>query len=165
MLNSAVYEAWSNPVLQHKRRWIWKKKSMSDNIRNKAIFEIKTAKIAQNVPTIDILQIWLWRCTMGMFLLTLQKIPVSLPVTVTEIWPGQKHKFKKWFFGQNFQNFCQNWILIFRSTTSVGVLFWDFFARKVLGDMARTRKALQTNGRTGHTRREKQYMSPAGGDI
>ena len=38
----------------------------------------------------------------------------------------------------------------------------NFFARKVLGDMARTRKALQTDG---HTRREKQYMSPAGGDT
>ena len=45
---------------------------MSDN---KAIFEIKIAKIAQNVPKIDILQM-------------LQKIPVFLPVTVTEIWPG-----------------------------------------------------------------------------
>ena len=33
------------------------KKSMSDNIRNKAIFEIKIAKIAQNQPKIDILQI------------------------------------------------------------------------------------------------------------
>ena len=44
-----------------------KKKCMSDNIRNKAIFEIKIAKIAQK------------RCTMGMFLLTLQNIPVSLP--------------------------------------------------------------------------------------
>ena len=39
-----------------------------------------------------------------------------------------KHKFKKWFFGQNFQNFWQNWILIFRCTTSVDMLFLEFFA-------------------------------------
>ena len=32
---------------------------MSDDIRNKAIFEIKIAKIAQNLPKIDILQILL----------------------------------------------------------------------------------------------------------
>ena len=42
-------------------------------------------------------------------------------------------------------------------------IFCNFFARKVLGDMARTKKALQTTGQTdGHTRREKQYMYPAG---
>ena len=94
---------------------------------------------------------------MGMFLLTLQKISVSLTFIVTEIWPGQKHKFKKCFFflfGQNFQFFfaklnfdffvaqfqyvCYFWIFY----------FYFFFARKVLRDMARTRKALQTSGQT-----------------
>ena len=39
-----------------------------------------------------------------------------------------KRKFKKWFFGQNFQNFWQNWILIFCCTTSVGMLFLELFA-------------------------------------
>ena len=42
---------------------------------------------------------------MGMFLLTLQKIPVSLSFIVTEIWPGQNTNLKSVFFGQNFQNF------------------------------------------------------------
>ena len=104
----------------------FEKKSMSDNIRNKAIFEIKIAKIAQNLPKIDILQIW--RCTMGMFLLTLQKNPVSLSFIVTEIWPGQNTNSKSGFFGQNFQNFWQNWILILCCTTSVGMLFLEIFA-------------------------------------
>ena len=39
-----------------------------------------------------------------------------------------RRKFKKWFFGQNFQNFWQNWILIFCCTTSVSMLFLEFFA-------------------------------------
>ena len=34
--------------------WIRQKKSMSDNIRKKAIFENKIAKIAQNLPKFDI---------------------------------------------------------------------------------------------------------------
>ena len=34
------------------------KKCMSDNIKSKAIFEIKIAKITQNLPKIDILQTW-----------------------------------------------------------------------------------------------------------
>ena len=37
-----------------------------------------------------------------------------------------------------------------------------FFAGRVLWGMARTRVALQTDG---HTRREKQYLSPAGGET
>ena len=73
---------------------------MSDNIRNKAIFEIKIAKIAQNLPKIDILQIWPWRCTMGMFLLTLQKNPVFLSFIVTEIWPGQNTNSKSGFLAK-----------------------------------------------------------------
>ena len=35
------------------------KNGMSDNIRNKAIFEMKIANIAQNLPKFDILHIWL----------------------------------------------------------------------------------------------------------
>ena len=37
---------------------------------------------------------------------------------------------------------------------------------KILGDMARTREALRTDGRTdGHTLSQDLYISPAGGDI
>ena len=104
---------------------------------------------------------------MGMFLLILQKIPVSLSFIVTEIWPGQNTNSKSGFWPKlpkclaklnlnfSFHNFSR--YVIFG-------IFCKCFARKVLRDMARTRKALQTDGRTdGHTRREKQYMSPAGG--
>ena len=102
------------------------KNCMSDNIRNNAIFEIKIAKIAQNLPKFDILHIWLERCTMRMFLLTLQtNSGVSIFYSYRDLaWI--KHKSKKCFFCQNFQNFWQNWILIFRCTTSVGMLFFDF---------------------------------------
>ena len=64
-----------------------------------------------------------------------------------------KHTSKKWFFGQNFQNLWQNWILIFCCTTSVGMLFLEFFATFLhkgfleiwLGHGKRYR---QTDGRT-----------------
>ena len=46
---------------------------MSDNIRNKIIFETKIAKIAKKQPKSNILKKWLQRCTMGMSSLTLQK--------------------------------------------------------------------------------------------
>ena len=88
---------------------------------------------------------------MGMFLLTLQKIPVSLSFIVTEIWPGQNTNSKSVFWPK-LPKFLAKLNFNFCCTTSVGMLFLDFFckffARKVLGDMARTRKALQTNGRT-----------------
>ena len=70
---------------------------MSDNIRKKAIFEIE---IAQNLSKFDILQIWPWRCTMGMFLLVQQKIPVSLSFMVTEILPGQNTNSKSVFLAK-----------------------------------------------------------------
>ena len=44
--------------------------------------------------------------------------------------------------------------------------FFKCFARKVLGDMARTREALHTERRTdGHIRREEQYVSRKGRHI
>ena len=56
------------------------------------------------------------------------------------------------------------------------MLFLEFFARKVLGDMARTRKALLTNGRTHertdgrmegrtHTKGKTIYVSRGGRHI
>ena len=106
---------------------------------------------------------------MGMFLLTLQKIPVSLSFIVTEIWPGQNTNSKSFFWPKlpkflaklNFNFSLHNF-----SRYVIFGFFGNFFARKVLGDMARTRKALQTDGRTdGHTRREKQYVSRRGRHI
>ena len=108
-----------------------------------------------------------------MFLLTRQNIPVSLPFIVIEKWLRQNTNSKSFFFGQNFNNFWQNWILIFllhsfSRHVSCGYVF-IFFARKVLGDMARTRKALQTDGRgtDGRTYTEGRtiYVSRSGKHI
>ena len=89
---------------------------------------------------------------MGMSSLTLQKTPAILGCIVTEIWPGQNTNLKSvFFFGQNFQNFWQNWILIFCCTTSVGMLFLEFFANFLherFLEIWLGKKALQTNGRT-----------------
>ena len=128
------------------------KKTMSDNIRNKAIFEIKIAKIAQNLPKIDILQIWLWRCTMGMFLLTLQKNSVSLSFIVTEIWPRQNTNSKSGFLAKTSKLLAKlnfDFLLHNFSRYVIFGIFCNFFAQRVLGDMARTRKRYrQTDGRT-----------------
>ena len=75
-----------------------KKKCMSDNIRNKAIFEIKIAKIAQNLPKWTFCKfdpnVAQWKWFSG----------VSIFYSYRDLaWT--KHKFKKWFFGQNFD--CQ----------------------------------------------------------
>ena len=107
---------------------------------------------------------------MKMFLLTLQQIPVSLSLIVTEIWPGQKFECFLVLFGQNFNNYWYKWILSFCCTTLVGMLFMDFFskyvARKVLEDMARNKVEIHTDIRANvHARWEEQYMSPALGDI
>ena len=58
-------------------------------------------------------------------------------------------------------------MLIFCCKTSVSMLFGKkVFTCKILGDLARTREALRTDGRTdGHTRSQDLYMSPAVGDI
>ena len=108
---------------------------------------------------------------MGMSSLTLQKTPAILGCIVTEIWPGQNENSKSVFFWPKLPTFLAKLNFDFSlhnfSRYVIFGIFCKFFARKVLGDMARTRKRYrQTDGRTdGHTRREKQYMSPAGGDI
>ena len=73
---------------------------MSDNIRNKTIFETKIAKIAKKLPKSNILKKWLQRCTMGMSSLTLQKTPAILGCIVTEIWPGQNANSKSGFLAK-----------------------------------------------------------------
>ena len=143
---------------------------MSDNIRNKTIFETKIAKIAKKLPKSNFLKKWLQRCTMGMSSLTLQKTPAILGCIVTEIWPGQNTNLKSVFFGQNFQNFWQNWILIFCCTTSVGMLFLEFFANFLherfleiwLGQESVTDK--RTDGRT-YTEGKTIYVSRRGRHI
>ena len=63
LLNVAAYKVYRKPVLFTflatftKTPLAFEKKCMSDNIRNKTIFEIKIAKIAQNLPKFDILHI------------------------------------------------------------------------------------------------------------
>ena len=80
------------------------------------------------------------------------------------------------FFGQNFNNFWQNWILIFCCTTSVGMLFMVIKKNpwKVLGDMARTRKRYTrldrrtdglTDGRTDIHRGKNNICLPVGRHI
>ena len=99
--------------------------SMSDNIRNKAIFEIKICSKSTKIWHFAYLTLTLYNG--NVFANTTKKNPVSLSFIVTEIWPGQ-NKFKKcFFFGQNL-NCWQNWILIFRCTTSVGMLFLEVVA-------------------------------------
>ena len=76
---------------------------------------------------------------MGMFLLTLQKIPVSLSFIVTEIWPEQNTNLKSVFFLPKLKPFLHN----FSRYVIYGIFFY-FFPQKVLGDMV----ALHTDRRT-----------------
>ena len=88
---------------------------------------------------------------MGMFLLTLQKISVSLSFIVTEIWPGQNTNSKSGFLTKTsniFDKMNFNFSMHNLSRYVIFEFFCKFFAQRVLGDMARTSKALQTNGRT-----------------
>ena len=112
---------------------------MSDNIRNKAIFEIKIAKIAQNLPKFDILQYLTLTLHNGnVFANTTKNSGVSIFYSYRDLaWT--KHKSKKWFFGQNFQNF--DFLLHNFSRYVIFGIFCKIFARKVLGDMARKRLA------------------------
>ena len=117
---------------------------------------------------------WLQRCTMGMSSLTLQKN--SGDSRMYSYWDlaWTKQKFKKWFFGQNFQNFWQNWSLIFCCTTSVGMLFLEFFANFLherfleiwLGQESVTDKRTdgRTDGRT-YTEGKTIYVSRKGRHI
>ena len=148
----------------------WMEFRMSDNIRNKTIFETKIAKIAKKLPKSNILKKWSKRCKMGMSSLTLQKPPAILQCIVTEIWTRQNSNFKSGFFWPKLQNFCENLNFdFFVAKLHLVCYFGKKFENstfKIPGDMARTREALQTDGRTdGDTRNQDLYMSPAGGDI
>ena len=90
---------------------------------------------------------------MGMSSRTLQKTPAILGCIVTEIWPRQNTNSKSVFFWPklpkclaklNFDFLLHNF-----SRYVIFGIFCKFFARKVLGDLARTRKRYrQTDGRT-----------------
>ena len=104
-----------------------KKKCMIDNIRNKAIFEIKMAKnCSKSTKNWHFTNLTLTMHNENVFDYTTKHSGVSIFYSYRDLaWT--KHKFKKEFFFQNFNNFWQNWILIFCCTTSVGMLFMDFF--------------------------------------
>ena len=65
---------------------------MSDNIRNKTIFETKIAKIAKKLPKSNILKKWSQRCKMGMSSPTLQKN--SGDSTMYSYWDMDRTKLK-----------------------------------------------------------------------
>ena len=62
-----------------------------------------------------------------MFLLTLQKKSVSLSFIVTEIWPRQNTNSKSGFLAKTSKIFGKIEFKFFCCTTSVGMLFLDFF--------------------------------------
>ena len=88
-------------------------KSMSDNIRKKAIFEKKMQKLLKIYQNLTFCKfdsnVAKWECFYSHY----KKIPVSLSFIVTEIWPGQNTNLKSVFFWPKLQKFWQNWILIF----------------------------------------------------
>ena len=94
----------------------------------------KLQKLLKIYQKFDILQIWPWLCTMGMFLLTLKNIPVSLSFIVTEIWPGQNINSKSVFLVKTLTIFSKIKFWFFCFTTSVGMLcmatFSFFFSMK-----------------------------------
>ena len=71
---------------------------------------------------------------------------------VTEIWPGQNTNLKSGFLAKTSKILAKlnfNFLLHNFSRYVIFGIFCKFFARKVLGDMARTRKRYrQTDGRT-----------------
>ena len=74
---------------------------------------------------------------MGMFLLTLQKIPVSLSFIVTEIWPGQNTNLKSVFLAKTSKIFGKikfYFLLHNFSRYVIFGIFCKFFAQRVLGD-------------------------------
>ena len=110
---------------------------------------------------------------MGMSSLTLQKTPAILGCIVTEIWPGQNTNLKNGFFWPKLPKFLAklnfNFLLHNFNRYVIFGIFCKFFARKVLGDLARTRKRYrQTDGRTdGRTYTEGKtiYVSRRGRHI
>ena len=103
--------------------------------------------------------------TIGMFLLTLQKIPVSLSVIVTKI-RIELQKLQKVIFWPKLPNFLlQNFNLICYCCETFKLVIFGFFLHERLLEiwLGQGKRYRQTDERTdGHTRREKQYMSPAG---
>ena len=65
---------------------------------------------------------------MGMFFLTLQKIPVSLSFIVTEIWPRQNTNPKSGFLAKTSKFLGKSEFWFFCCTTLVGILSLEFFA-------------------------------------
>ena len=105
---------------------------------------------------------------MGMFLLVLQKkIGVSIFI-VTEIWPGQNTNSKSGSFAKTSNIFGKVKFCFFVAQLQEVYYFWIFLQYICTKGSWRygSDKQSVTDKRTdGHTRREKQYMSPAGGDI
>ena len=74
---------------------------MSDNIKSKAIFKTKIAKIAKKkLPKSNILKKRPRRCKMGMSSTNTTKTPAILQCIVTEIWTGQNSNFKSGFLAK-----------------------------------------------------------------
>ena len=107
----------------------WMEFCMSDNIRNKTIFETKIAKIAKKTTKISHFEKITPTLHNGdVFANTTKNSGDSRMYSYWDLaWT--KHTFKKWFFlAKTSKMFSQNWILIFCCTTSVGMLFLEFFA-------------------------------------
>ena len=141
---------------------------MSDNITKRPFLKTKLQnllKIYQNLTFCKFdSNVAKWQCFYSHY----KKSQVSIFYSYRDLaWT--KHKFKKCFFWLKLPQFLAKFnfdILLHNFSRYVIFGFLcKFFARKVLGDMARRRKALQTDGRTDIHGGKKQYMSPAGGDI
>ena len=140
------------PTSTQERRWNSRKKSMSDNIRKKGHFWNQNCKNCSKSTKIWhfanlILTLQNEKC----FTHTTTNSGVSIFYSYRDLaWT--KHKLKKCFFWPKLPKFLAKlnfnfWLQNFSRYVIFGI-FCQFFARKVLGDMARTRKALQTDGRT-----------------
>ena len=105
-----------------------------------------------------------WEC----FLLKLQKI-WCLSFIVTEIWPGQNTNSKSVFFWPKLPkklaklNF--NFLLHNFSRYVILEIFSQIFCTKGSWRYGSDKESVTDKRTDGHTRRQKQYMSPAGGDI
>ena len=74
----------------------------SNNIRNKAIFKTKMAKIPQNLPKIDILKQWLRLYNGNIFTNTTKRSGNSTMYNYRDM-ALTKRQFKKWCFCQKFK--------------------------------------------------------------
>ena len=144
------------------------KNSMSDNIRNKAIFEIKIAKIAQNLPKIDILlNLTLMLHNGNVFAHTTKNSGVSIFYSYRDLaWT--KHKFKKWLFWPKLPKFLAKLNFDFLNLTLSSYIiygnFFNFFPRKLLRDMVALHTDRWTDGRT-YTEGRTIYVSHRGRHI